>query len=79
MRYFGSGQEENRTPMTARSPHFECGASTNFATRPYIQLFYYTLFTDFATTILKIHSQSFSSSIALKIFTEFYRLKTWKL
>lgn len=31
-----SGQEENRTPMTARSPHFECGASTSFATRPWV-------------------------------------------
>jgi hypothetical protein len=45
--------------MTARSPHFECGASTSFATRPNIQLHYYTLFTNFATTNLKIDSQSF--------------------
>lgn len=52
--FFGSGQEENRTPMTARSPHFECGASTSFATRPFIQLSQYTLFYDFATTNLKI-------------------------
>jgi hypothetical protein len=58
--------------MTARPPHFECGASTNFATRPYVQLFYYTLFTDFGTTSLKIHSESFSGSIALETFTEFY-------
>lgn len=38
----GSGQEENRTPMTARSPHFECGASTSFATRPWYQLSHYS-------------------------------------
>ncbi len=39
-----NGQEENRTPMTARPPHFECGASTNFATRPWVQLYYSILY-----------------------------------
>lgn len=53
--------------MTARSPHFECGASTSFATRPYIQLHYYTLFTNFATTIFKINSQSFAVMNSLMI------------
>lgn len=51
--------------MTARSPHFECGASTSFATRPYIQLHYYTLLSDFATTNFKIDSQSFAGLIVL--------------
>lgn len=46
--------------MTARSPHFECGASTSFATRPYIQLYHYSLFTNFATTNFKIDFQSFA-------------------
>ncbi len=48
--YFYSGQEENRTPMISRSSHFECDASTNFATRPWVQLHYYTLFLRNATT-----------------------------
>lgn len=30
--------------MTARPPHFECGASTNFATRPWVQLYYPILY-----------------------------------
>ncbi len=57
--FFGSGQEENRTPMTARSPHFECGASTSFATRPFIQLSYNTLFSHFATTNLKNNNRAY--------------------
>ncbi len=43
------GQEENRTPMGVSPPHFECGASTSFATRPWVQLHYYNLLlNDFA-------------------------------
>ncbi len=36
--------------MTARSPHFECGASTSFATRPWVQLSYYNLFSEFTAS-----------------------------
>ncbi len=54
--------------MTARSPHFECGASTSFATRPYIQLNYYTILSDFAATNLKIDFQSIAKLIVLSIY-----------
>ena len=36
-----SGRGENRTRIPLLEPHFECGASTSFATRPYTQLYYY--------------------------------------
>lgn len=53
--------------MTVRPPHFECGASTNSATRPYIQsLLLYTNSSDFVTS-LKINSQGFAGIIPLRI------------
>ncbi|GEM_PF-6850195 len=57
--------------MTARPPHFECGASTNSATRPYIQLYYYTLLSGVVTS-LKSDFKSFAGIIAFKLIEQIY-------
>ena len=57
--------------MTARPPHFECGASTNSATRPYIQLYYHTILSGVVTS-LKSDSKNFAGIIAFKLIEQIY-------